>query len=651
MILHMNSLRSMLIPVVAAAFCASAETGRDDCMTYFSCGFESGMPSLTAVYDEDGHELHFTMVQSGFESRDSWRCLREEGTDNYFAASASRFKAVDGKSPGPASDWMVLPPVWIRGGDATLNWESRSFNDQSSRPSTYNVYVSTSGPEPSSFAQPPVAVITEDEMDEWAEHSADLGAFENQRVYIAFVNTSSEAEILGIDNVSVEGRKGLAEIEVTPGKYALGPEQAFKIGGTLTAYSDVPVTSLSVECEVAGKKWKEEYKDLDLKCHESFSFSFPEEVQANFGETVPFKVIATVNSTVFDPIECSTTVLSFLPSRKVVIEEATGMWCQYCPKGIYAFDVLQEKYPDTFIGIAVHMMAEMDPMALDNYANRTNFTGGAPSGWIDRKWYSLDPVVPVWEDSRRVYTTLMGGFETLFLQRMAEQPLAEVSLAASVPNASELEVNATTRFPVNSENADCRLAVVVTEDHVWKQGYFQYNVFSGSNETIGGFESRPNIIRDDMEFNHVARVIYDDYNGIPQSLPSSIKAGEEYVFSRKFKLPDSILDFANIKVIAMVIDNSTGEIMNATSVKPALAGVGETVAEGGCVVERAGDALTVKSGDAGENIRVSLYDVAGRLVGEGSGQGEVVLDVSGLRGMCVLRTESQAGIQARKIVM
>ena len=151
MILHMNSLRSMLIPVVAAAFCASAETGRDDCMTYFSCGFESGMPSLTAVYDEDGHELHFTMVQSGFESRDSWRCLREEGTENYFAASASRFKAVDGKSPGPASDWMVLPPVWIRGGDATLNWESRSFNDQSSRPSTYNVYVSTSGPEPSSF--------------------------------------------------------------------------------------------------------------------------------------------------------------------------------------------------------------------------------------------------------------------------------------------------------------------------------------------------------------------------------------------------------------------------------------------------------------------------------------------------------------------
>jgi hypothetical protein len=91
---------------------------------------------------------------------------------------------------------------------------------------------------------------------------------------------------------------------------------------------------------VAGKKWKEEYKDLDLKRYESFSFSFPEEVQANFGETVPFKVIATVNSTVFDPIECSTTVLSFLPSRKVVIEEATfdiGYWISYaqsCAQGL-----------------------------------------------------------------------------------------------------------------------------------------------------------------------------------------------------------------------------------------------------------------------------------------------------------------------------
>lgn len=645
----MKSRFVMMMTAIATAMAVSAQEPGDDSMTYASYDFDAGLPSGLARYDEDGHELHFTMVQNGFDSRDSWIRMREEGSENYFAASASRFKAVDGKTPGPASDWMVLPQVWIRGGNAILRWDGRTVNEQSDNPSTYSIYVSTDGNVPSSFGEP-VASFTEEADGKWQARSVDLSQFAGKHVYIAFVNNSLDGEILGIDNISVDGEKGLAEIVVTPGEYALGPDRSFVIGGSLTACSDVPVTSLHVECDVAGKTLSADYDGLSLGYKEKFTFSFPDIIAADFGERVDFTIRATVNSTVFDPIECSTTVLSFLPERKVVIEEATGMWCQYCPKGIVAFDILSEKYPDTFIGIAVHMMSAMDPLALDDYANQTTFPAGAPSGWIDRKWYSKDPMVPTWEDNKRTYTTLMGGFETLFLRRMAEQPLAEVSLTATMTSTGEVDVDAVTRFPIDFDNADMRLAIAVTEDHVWKERYFQNNRFSGGSEILAGYETLPSTIKEDYEFNHVARAIYDDRNGIPGSVPAAIKAGESYSFTRKFPAPGEILNAANVKVIAMVIDNATGEIMNAASVKPALAGVGGISAGSGVRIDEKGNAICISADDAEGSVKASLYDIAGRLVGEISGRGEVSLEVSGLSGIYVLGIETRDGIISRKVV-
>ncbi len=70
------------VPFVAAA----ADTSE----VYFSCGFDDGIPDSFLCTDNDGCELHFTMTQLGFGSRDSWITMREEGTENMYAASASK---------------------------------------------------------------------------------------------------------------------------------------------------------------------------------------------------------------------------------------------------------------------------------------------------------------------------------------------------------------------------------------------------------------------------------------------------------------------------------------------------------------------------------------------------------------------------------
>lgn len=50
-----------------------------------------------------------------------------------------------------------------------------------------------------------------------------------------------------------------------------------------------------------------------------------------------------VNGTEYDPIAMESLILNFEPRRNVVIEEFTGMWCGFCPQGIVAFDILEEK--------------------------------------------------------------------------------------------------------------------------------------------------------------------------------------------------------------------------------------------------------------------------------------------------------------------
>lgn len=646
------NLRTLLLPLLSIA-CGEMFGADAERITYFDCDFNNGLPESASFYDNDGLELHFTMTQRGFDSTDSWIRMREEGTENYFAASASRFKSADTQNPPSASDWMVFNNIWIRGNHATLRWKSRSFNEQSNRPSSYSVYVSTKGPSPESFTGQPIATVTENEMDKWSEHSADLSAFAGQHLYVAFVNNTANGEILGIDDISIDGEKGIAEITVSPGEYVLGTDKNFNIGGTLTACSDERITSFHSECDVAGETYTIDLTGLNLGSGESIDFSFPANISAEYGESVPFTVRAVVNTTEFDPIKTSTTLLAFLPKRNVVIEEVTGMWCQYCPKGLVAFDILAEKYPDSFIGISIHMGANADPLALDDYANQNTFPGGAPSGWIDRKTYSIDPMVPAWIDNKRSYTTLMGGFETLLLERLEQLPLAEVLCNVNLKDDNSFNLSVSSRFPIDMKDADLRLAVVITEDHVWKEGYYQNNRFSGGSEILAGYESRPNVIYTDMEFNHVARAIYDDYNGIPDSLPVDITAGTTYEYSRTFDIPVDILDIANVKVIAMIIDNSTGEILNATSSALVPTGIKETESSRQISIRHdvSDNSVVIISSDSAAEIKASLYSISGELLSVASGSTEVRISTGSYSGPAIIKIDTPEGTSTRKLLI
>ena len=72
--------------------------------------------------------------------------------------------------------------------------------------------------------------------------------------------------------------------------------------------------------------------------------------------------------------------------RVQVIEEGTGTWCGFCPRGIVTIERLHKELKNVpFVVIAVHRSQgyTIEKMAVEDY----RFLGfeGLPAGWVNRK--------------------------------------------------------------------------------------------------------------------------------------------------------------------------------------------------------------------------------------------------------------------------
>ena len=66
-----------------------------------------------------------------------------------------------------------------------------------------------------------------------------------------------------------------------------------------------------------------------------------------------------------------------------------------------------------------------------------------------------------------------------------------------------------------------------------------------------------------MLFDDVARSILPDWQGASGCVPAVINEGETYSHTYKLTLPENIQQKSNLRIVTLLIDGSTGEIMNA----------------------------------------------------------------------------------------
>jgi len=247
---------------------------------------------------------------------------------------------------------------------------------------------------------------------------------------------------------------------------------------------------------------------------------------------------------------------SFLPERKMVIEEGTGTWCGWCPRGAVALDQISIDFPDEVIGIAVH---NGDPMVVPEYDDAVGFSG-YPSCHVDRTILNTG-IGP-------------GAVENYYIDRIANidnTPEATVAHATIVSNGTsslQVDIETTIAFPLEG---DYRFMVVLTEDGVTgtTPDFAQANYYSGGGVgPMGGYENLPDPVpASDMVYNHVARGIFGTYDGEAGSLPNVLEIGETYTHTFNIDNLDTlgIDDPSKLHVITMMLDSESGRIINATS--------------------------------------------------------------------------------------
>lgn len=257
------------------------------------------------------------------------------------------------------------------------------------------------------------------------------------------------------------------------------------------------------------------------------------------------------------------------PDKKVWIEEATGTWCPWCPRGHVYMGYLSQKYPDHFVGISTH---HNDPMQFvewsgtSNYGKRkdkeksfdglASYLKGFPSVLIERAEV-LDP----------------NQMELAFLKSASEQPLTSLSHSAQW-NAETRELQVTVSANTSQVNTDnVKLIVGLTEDKIKRKGigWEQQNFYSGGQESMSGFEQLPNPVPDTMMvYNHVAKHLLTPFKG--ESLEVNAFQQENNTVTRTFthQIPGD-WNLENINIVSgLMIESERVDNANKTSVLEAI---------------------------------------------------------------------------------
>jgi len=233
--------------------------------------------------------------------------------------------------------------------------------------------------------------------------------------------------------------------------------------------------------------------------------------------------------------------------RKVVIEEGTGTWCGWCPRGAVMLDHMDLYYKETAIGIAVH---NQDPMVVATYdTGMGTLIGGYPSGLVDRVHRDIDPT----------------EFEEFYVDRMSVEPTVLVTQEVEWDAATrKATVHSKLKF-LEETNGNYRIAVVYIEDEVKGTGstYGQVNYYSGGVVgPMNGYENLPATVpASQMVYQHVARGIVGGFTGAANSVPTSNPAGSEHEYTSTF----TILNAFNVEkmhAVTMLLSGSN-QVINA----------------------------------------------------------------------------------------
>lgn len=255
-----------------------------------------------------------------------------------------------------------------------------------------------------------------------------------------------------------------------------------------------------------------------------------------------------------------------LPKHRAVLEEYTGTWCGYCPRGFVGLEEMNRLYPDDFIGLSYH---NNDPMEVMSSGQFPSAIAGFPAAFIDRD-VSTDAFCGF--SAQKTF-----GIDAIW-KTVCETPApAEVDAAATWVEDSVLKATAMITFPVGREDCPYEIGFVLSCNGLKGSGqrWAQANYYSGDTgwpSSMKQFTDGGSYVNG-LTYNFVV-VARSGKSGIEGSIKTPIEEDVTQTYDYLFDIRKVVntagdlvvQDKNNLVVVVLLIDKETGVIMNANKV-------------------------------------------------------------------------------------
>ena len=258
--------------------------------------------------------------------------------------------------------------------------------------------------------------------------------------------------------------------------------------------------------------------------------------------------------------------LNTVPKKRTLLEEYTGFWCGWCPRGYVGLEKLAELYPDDYVLVSYHNGDELEIMNSNSFPSAVS---GFPAAWMDRAT-ELDAY----------YGT--GNKEFGIADDLAERNKlfgqADINITPTL-NDDETAVDIATEviFPYDLTDGDYTVEYILTSDGLTDATWGQSNYYAGGGSGyplyMDQFTKGESTVYG-LVFNDVAVMTSEMLGGANNSVTTAtadVPVKLSYAFSLANALNTNyapvIQNVQNLKVVALLIDYTTGKVLNANVAK------------------------------------------------------------------------------------
>lgn len=425
-------------------------------------------------------------------------------------------------------------------------------------------------------------------------------------------NFESLGSVIGM-SLAMQVGMDVSECEVNDATVSANPELTTLVNTKqqypfyITNNSAKPITQITYSISVDGVNGAEKSLDLSspIESMETASLPFTTAFEDEGVHSIELKVSkVNGNNNINKQSSAAYSIIALEKSadRVSVVEEQTGTWCGWCPRGHVALDLLNKQLGDKVVTLAGHFTngeSQVDPMNIlgDNITSQAEAYadygwvamnvssmlggGGFPGAMFDRV-VAADPYVGANTKKGKNGTYEYGATDLVNLLKEGNPSEADFSMTASWADDknTDIKVDLTTTFNYDRFGSfPYGVAFVLSENGMTGKGatWKQLNYFSKLAGVNGASDfNNPDMAAWFKAGSYVSttydNVVVQAWNPIGDAAivdksKTDVEKGEVIPFSTTLKVnSDLIQNYNNLTLSALLVNLNSLAVVNAAKV-------------------------------------------------------------------------------------